>query len=270
MQAHRVGRTPAGGGVYGGLVLVDRRCFFNAQGEMMVKRICWLFGCMLMLATLSRAETGSAVAADLEGVATQMAVEILSGNYKEAIAMGAPWMQKIDTIKPGETNAIFGLLNGLSYAYVKTNRLREAQETADVMLRLLSRSDGEVKEYGYLANIYDTFVAVKDYDRAEKLIVKKLELQKKAVGEKSREYAYTLSDLAELYAKKGDAANAEKTYLLAFALMTDESAPVEYAAAMIAEKISKLYQLSGRSDEAKSFANKAKEIRVEYDKVNKM
>lgn len=52
--------------------------------------------------------------------------------------------------------------------------------------------------------------------------------------------------------------------------MTDESAPVEYAAAMIAEIISKLYRVTGRSDEAKSFANKAKEIRVEYDKVNKM
>ena len=47
-------------------------------------------------------------------------------------------------------------------------------------------------------------------------------------------------------------------------------APESDVRAMIAEKISKLYRVTGRSDEAKSFANKAKEIRIEYDKVNKM
>lgn len=234
-----------------------------------MQRIALIVFSLLFLATPLRAgQADATVSSDLDLVATQMGVEILGGHYENAISMGAPWVARIDTLQASEGKAIFGVLNGLAYAYVKMNRLREAKETADLMLQLLSSNGGGIADYGFLSNIYDTFVAIKDYDRAEKLIKKKMELQKQSVGGDSHEIAFTLADLADLYERKGDKQNAEETYLLAFTLMTNKTGPVEYAAAMLAEKIARFYKSLGKVEKSTLFVEKAQGIRLEYDKAN--
>lgn len=206
---------------------------------------------------------------DSRNTAIQMGIEILGGNYAEAIALGEPYLNDAKNLNPEDAGAMVGILNELSYAYVKTGKNQQARNAANMLLSILNAHGKTISEYDFLSNIADTFIGIGDYQQAENLFKQKIELQKMDVGPTSHKIAYTYWDLADVYAKQNKTADAESTYLLAFSIMTNETQPVEYPAAMLAEKISTFYKNSKNSEKSAYYATQAERLRKQYENANK-
>lgn len=225
-----------------------------------------------LLATFVYAETNkenTAIQTDSRNTAIQMGIEILGGNYAEAIALGEPYLNDSKNLNPENAGAMVGILNGLSYAYVKTGKKQQARNAANMLLSILNTHGKTISEYDFLSNIADTFIGIGDYNQAENLFKQKIELQKLDVGPTSHKIAYTFWDLADVYEKQNKRAEAESTYLLAFSIMTNDTEPVEYPAAMLAEKISAFYKHSKNSEKSAYYATQAEELRKHYEDANK-
>jgi len=224
-----------------------------------------------LLSTFSYAGTdqeNKAIKTDIKNTSIQMGIEILGGNYADAIALGEPYLDDSKNINSENASAMVGILNGLSHAYVKTGKTKQARNAANMLLSILNTHAKTISDYDFLSNIADTFIGIGDYNQAENLFKQKIEMQKLDVGPTSHKIAYTFWDLADVYEKQNKRADAENTYLLAFSIMTNDTEPVEYPAAMLAEKISTFYKNNKNFEKSAYYTTQADELRKKYENAN--
>ncbi len=121
------------------------------------------------------------------------------------------------------------------------------------------------KEYGLLLNEAGYYLDDRaDYNRAEQLFLRALEIREKVNGPKHPETATVLNNLAELYCSRGKYDKAEPLHLRALEIREEVLSPGGPETAISLNNLALLYKNQGKYEKAEPLYLRALEIREEF------
>ncbi len=202
---------------------------------------------------------------DLDAVMYKVGLLMLQEEYSEAIRMGSPYENRKDITAPNERESMIGILRALSHAYIKTGQRLQAEKTASLLLSYPEANSESDTALSILISVSDTFTALGKYADAQKLLERIRTITEKKYGVSDHRVATAVWDIAELCEKKGDMPGAEKYYLEALTIKMNKSEPVEYDAAILAQRIAEFYKRMKNEERYKYYKALSQKIQVEID-----